>query len=145
MGLLLYVIQTEWRKHDRRANLDEDIVARSEIAADIMGAGIIDWRVSDAVVSYSEGWHRLFSEGAPTEDEEIFDWIDKLHPQCRALARENYEALIEGRVFEIEHEIKVRRRDGEYTTIRERGRSRLNVYGAATRVVLVQRLSRGES
>lgn len=145
IGLLLYVIQAEWRKHDRRANLDEDVVARSEIAADIMGAGIIDWRVADAVVSYSEGWQRLFSEGAPTEDEEIFDWIDKLHPECKALARENYEALIEGRIFEIQHEIKVRRRDGEYVTIRERGRSRLNASGAATRVVLVQRLSRGQS
>ncbi len=142
IGLLLYVIQTEWRKHDRRANLDEDVVARSEIAADIMGAGIVDWRVSDAVVSYSEGWQRLFSEGAPTEDEEIFDWIDKLHPDCRGVARENYEALIAGRIFEVEHELKVRRRDGDYITVRERGRARMNARGSATRVVLVQRLAR---
>ncbi|MCR9194846.1 MAG: PAS domain-containing protein [Hyphomonas sp.] len=143
ISLLLYVIQTEWKKHDRRANLDEDVVARSEIAADIMGAGIIDWRVTDAVVSYSEGWQRLFSDGAPTEDEEIFDWIDKLHPDCRSLARENYEALIAGRIFEVEHELKVRRRDGDYITVRERGRARMNAQGSATRVVLVQRLARG--
>lgn len=143
IGLLVYIIQTEWKKHDRRASLDEDVVARAEIAADIMGAGIIDWRVSDAVVSYSEGWQRLFSEGSPTEDEEIFDWIDKLHPDCRSQARENYEALLEGRIFEVEHEIQVRRRDGEYVSVRERGRARMNARGSATRVVLVQRPTRG--
>ncbi len=145
ISLLIYVIQTEWKKHDRRANYGEDLVARSEIAADIMGAGIIDWRVENGVVSYSEGWQRLFAEGASTEDEEIFDWVEKLHPDCQAQARENYEALLEGRIFEIEHELKVRRRDGEYVTVRERGRARLDAAGTAIRIVLVQRLSRGET
>lgn len=58
------------------------------------------------------------------------------------MARENYEALIAGRIFEVEHELKVRRRDGDYITVRERGRARMNARGSATRVVLVQRLAR---
>jgi len=142
VGLLIYVIQNEWQKHDRRASLDEDVVARSEIAADIMGAGIIDWRVSDAVISYSEGWQHLFSVGEPTDDEEIYDWIDKLHPDSKDTARANYQALIDGRVFEIEHEIKIRRRDGDYVTVRERGRARMNASGRTSRIVLVQRKTR---
>lgn len=143
VGALVYVVQTEWKKLDRRASLDEDIVARSEIAADIMGAGVIDWRVSDGIVSYSEGWQRLFSEDQSTGDEEIFDWIDRLHPEDQDSARENYQNLAEGRVFEIDQVIKVRRRNGRFVTVRERGRARLGPSGSASRVVLVQRNVRG--
>lgn len=142
IGLLIYVVQSEWSKHDRRTSVDEDTVARSEIAADILGAGIVDWRVADATVSYSEGWQRLFSDSAQTEDQEIFDWIDKLHPDIRTSARENYQALLDGVVFEVEHEIKVRRHDGNYITVHERGRARRNSSGQVTRVVLVQRRTR---
>lgn len=144
LGLLIYVIQTEWKKRDRRASLDEDTVARSEIAADILGAGIIDWRVSDAVIAYSEGWQRLFSADLETGDEEIYDWIDKMHPDSQNTARNNYQALLEGQVFEIHHEIAVRRRDGRYTIVRERGRARLDATGRASRIVLVQRKVREE-
>ena len=138
IGFLIYVIHSEWKKHDRRVSFDEDMIARTEIAADIMDAGIIDWRVSDAVISYSEGWQRLFSKGCPTGDEEIFDWIDKLHPDSQKNARENYQDLLEGRVFEVDHEIAVRCRDGDYITVRERGRARLDAAGKASRIVLVQ-------
>ncbi|MEL6473715.1 MAG: PAS domain-containing protein [Pseudomonadota bacterium] len=139
VGIFVYVLQNEWTKHDRRAALDEDAVARSEIAADMMNVGIIDWRVSDAAVFYSEGWQNLFASRGPAADQEIFDWLDRIHPNGRGAVRDTYTALLEGEVFEIDHEIQVRRTRGDYIWVRERGRARLDANGKPRRIILLQR------
>ncbi len=140
LTLVISIIQNEWARRDRRANTSADVVARADIACDILNAGIIDWSTADARVSYSRGWRDLMDpEGREeTLNEEIFDWIDRIHDEDRAMIRAGYQCLLDGEEEFLRQSFRVRRSDGVYIQIMEQAVARTDVDGRARRVVMVQ-------
>lgn len=136
--LITSLIQNEWRKRDRRANTAADVVARAEIASDILDAGIVDWCVADASVVYSKGWRDLLGYDSGMTREEIYDWIERIHPDDRPRARNAYQSLLNAEVESLEHNLRICCGDGAYAPVRERAALRTNDAGRPARIILVQ-------
>ncbi len=135
--LLISLFQNNWRKRDRRRSNSADVVARAEIASDLLNAGVIDWRVEDSSLVYSKGWRALFGYDDEHQREEIHDWINRIHEDERADARDRYQRLME-RPGELDHHIRIKRANGEYIQVRERGVARMGQDNRVSRIVLVQ-------
>ena len=135
--LALSLIQNEWRRQDKGDDNSENMAARARIAADIVSAGIVDWSVDEGSVDYSDGWAALLGYENIPQHEEIFDWIERIHPDDRFAARSAYEDLQQGNVTDLTHEIRVRTTDRSYIRIRERARMHQDSSGFR-HIVLVQ-------
>ena len=135
--LAISIVQNEWRRHDRRANTSADAVARAEIAADLLDAGVLEWRVADSGLSSSEGWRALFAVGASTAGEDISNWLERLHPDDEARARAAYQGLLDGPGETLNQPLRVRDGSGVYVEVQERARVRRDADGVPVRVVMV--------
>ncbi|MFC7292279.1 PAS domain-containing protein [Hirschia litorea] len=140
LGLLLTIslIQNEWHKSDRRRNNSADALARAEIASDMLQAGIIDWNVKDASVIYSQGWHNLYEYAKNLRKNEIYDHIDRIHPDDIESARNAYQNMLDGKTKTLEHTLRIRNSNGEYLNIFERCSVRQDHSGTPKHVILVQ-------
>lgn len=136
--LVLSLIQNEWRRQDRLDRDRGNMTARARIAGEIMSAGIIDWSVREGTLSYSEGWARMFGYEQSPQHEEVFDWVNRIHPDDRISARNHYEGLQDGTLGDLEHTIRVRKATGDYIHVRERARVHEDSANDERFVVLVQ-------
>lgn len=136
--LVLSLIQNEWRRQDKMDQDSGNMAARARIAGEIMSAGIIDWSINEGAVSYSEGWAHMFGYATPPQYEEVFDWIERIHPDDKLRIRSAYEDLQNGTVVDLAHTIRVRAVSGEYTRVHERGRVHIDAAGIDRHVILVQ-------
>lgn len=142
LALILAVsfVQNEWRRRDRRANTSADAVARAEIAADLLDAGVLEWRISDSGLSSSEGWRTLFAEGAAVADEDISNWLSRIHPDDEAAARQGYQSLQDGERDTLSQMLRVRGSSGAYIKVQERARVRRGRDDKPVRIVMVHTL-----
>ena len=136
--LVLSLIQNEWRRQDRLALERGNMSARARIAGEIMSAGIIDWSVREGGISYSEKWADIFGYASPPRHEEVFDWVERIHPEDREGVRAAYEELQSGTRQDLAHTIRVRSAAGNYLTIRERARVHEDAATSDKFVVMVQ-------
>lgn len=138
--LALSLIQNEWRRKDKGDDDSESMAARANIATNILSAGIIDWSIDEGSVDYSDGWAALLGYQSVPQQEEIFDWIERIHPDDRFAARGAYDDLQQGNVSEISHDIRVRTTDRKYVQVLERARMHQDSRGYR-HIVLVQTVS----
>ena len=136
--LTLSLIQNEWRRQDKVDQNSSNMAERARLAGEIMSAGIIDWSVNEGSVSYSEGWANMFGYHSPPQHEEVFDWIERVHPDDKLRARAVYEDLQNGTLDDLSHTIKVRTIDGKYRMVHERGRAHVDATGVDRHIILVQ-------
>lgn len=143
LGLLLVIslIQNEWQKRDRRRNDSADVLARAEIASDMLEAGIIDWKIKDASVVYSQGWHNLYQYDSKMRKDDIFDQIDRVHPDDIQRVRTDYQAMLDGETHSLDHSLRIRNSNGEFLNIHEKCVVRHDHQGAPKHIIIVQSLS----
>ncbi|KCZ92248.1 PAS domain-containing protein [Hyphomonas johnsonii] len=140
LGILLAVsiIQNEWQRQDKDTRNADLAAARADITCDLLSAGVIDWSVQDATVSYSDGWADMFAQGDEPRSEQIFDWVSRIHPEDRLAAREAYQRVLDGADVELVHRIRIRLATGLWVRVIERGRALIDANGQIVRIVLVQ-------
>ncbi len=146
LGLLLVIslIQNEWQKRDRRRNDSADVLARAEIASDMLEAGIIDWKIKDASVIYSQGWHNLYQYDSKMRKDDIFDQIDRVHPDDIQRVRTDYQTLLDGEAHALDHSLRIRNSLGEFLDIKEKCVVRHDHHGAPKHIIIVQSLASSE-
>lgn len=136
--LALSLIQNEWRRKDAEEEDTFLVLAQARASCDLLDAGAIDWSVKDGRIVYSQGWAEMFARGVKPEAEEVHDWICRIHPQDQEAAREVYQSLLDGRVSNIGHRIRIRLPSGLWVQVHERGQIVNDLDGRPARIVLVQ-------
>lgn len=136
--LAISLIQNEWQRHDHEQQDTDLILAQARASCDLLDAGVIEWSVADARVTYSQGWAGMFAEGASPESEEIFDWIARIHPDDRLAARDHYQDFLDGKVTQVEHCIRIRMSSSMWVPVIERGRAIHGADGHLASICLVQ-------
>ncbi|MGE6698425.1 PAS domain-containing protein [Hyphomonas sp. NPDC076900] len=136
--LALSLIQNEWRRDDAENEDAFLVLAQARASCDLLDAGVIDWSLRDGRIVYSEGWADMFARGVKPASEEAHDWISRIHPQDQDAARETYQSMLDGRVNDIEHRIRIRLPSGLWVQVLERGRAVSGLDGMPARIVLVQ-------
>lgn len=136
--LALSLIQNEWQRKDAEQEDTFLVLAQARASCDLLDAGAIDWSVKDGRIVYSQGWAEMFARGVKPQAEEAHDWICRIHPQDQEAAREIYQSLLDGKVSDIEHRLRIRLPLGLWAQVLERGRAINGLDGKPARIVLIQ-------
>jgi diguanylate cyclase (GGDEF)-like protein/PAS domain S-box-containing protein len=101
--------------------------------------GVWDWNLVTGECGYSASWFDMLGY-APGELEQASDlWLELTHPDDRARAIESGERHLRGETAEIETEIRLRRKDGTWLWVLDRGGIvERDADGRPTRMVGVQ-------
>jgi PAS domain S-box-containing protein len=94
---------------------------RWRLALEAVGDGVWDWAPATGTVFTSHSWKSMLGHG----DDEISDrragWDERIHPDDRAAACAELDRHLTGAVPCYRHEHRMRRKDGSYTWILDRG------------------------
>lgn len=83
--------------------------------------GVWDWNLVSGECGYSASWFDMLGY-APGELEQTSDlWLELTHPDDRARAIDSGERHLRGETAEIETEIRLRRKDGTWLWVLDRG------------------------
>ena len=95
---------------------------RLAFALDASSDGLWDWDVADNHVWFSDRWQSMLGYEPGELPPHLSSWETLIHPSDAAHVRERLAAHLEGRspVYEIEH--RIRRKDGSWMWILDRGK-----------------------
>ncbi len=110
----------------RRKKVEEQLKeseARWHFAMESAGDGLWDWDLETGKTYHSERWLAMLGEeGHGGDISGVEAWRERLHPEDRAAASEAIEKHLRGETDAYVSEYRMRRRDGSYSWILDRGR-----------------------
>lgn len=109
----------EKRDQARRAQADSE--ARWRLALEAVGDGVWDWRPKTGVVNHSRSWARMLGYEESEIDRTLASWISRVHPDDAAEVNRVLTEHLEGRTPLYVREYRLRRKDGEYIWVLDRG------------------------
>jgi PAS domain S-box-containing protein len=108
--------------------------ARYELVLEGAGGGIWDWDVPNRRVHFSPRWKQIRGYAANEISDSETEWSENIHPEdaprVMAAVREHFE----GRTVVFEEEYRVRRKDGSYLWILDRGKAVRDADGQVVRM-----------
>jgi PAS domain S-box-containing protein len=120
-------------EYQRREELRESH-ARYERVLEGAGGGIWDWDVPNRRVHFSSRWKQLRGYAANEVSDSETEWSGGIHPEdatrVMAAVREHFD----GRTDVFEEEYRVRRKDGSYMWILDRGKAIRDAAGQVVRM-----------
>lgn len=100
--------------------------------------GVYDWDLTTHRVVYSSHWkamHGFSQEGNENEDESPEQWSERIHSDDRARVLGHLNEYLAGKRQEFREEYRIRRRDGRWIWVLDRGVGLWNKAGQAVRLV----------
>ena len=115
----LWRIGNEWRRLDEDWDHAQGVTDRYDAVASAMNASVLEWSPLDGKIRYGGDWIEHFGDENLRQTDEIFHWIERIHPDDVTRARMTYERLQYGRLESSCHDIRVRSTNGDWITLRE--------------------------
>ncbi len=110
---------------------------RYSLVLDGIADGLWDWDLSQNSVFFSNNWRKLF--GLTDLNEEAYEsiqfWLDRVHPEDRAMVDQELESRRKGSLEPLRVEHRMLHVDGSFRWVLARGRIRLNDKGEPYRFV----------
>lgn len=108
---------------------------RWRFALDGAGHGVWDWD-HETGIYYSPSWKSMLGHKDDEIGNQRREWIGRIHPDDRAAALAEFERHRRGEIAIYETEYRLRRKDGQYIWVHDRGRAlRRDANGWPLRVV----------
>jgi PAS domain S-box-containing protein len=108
--------------------------ARYELVLEGAGGGIWDWDVPNRRIHFSARWKQMRGYAANELSDSETEWSGNIHPEdaprVMAAVREHFE----GRTEFFEEEYRVRRKDGSYLWVLDRGKAVRDAAGQVVRM-----------
>jgi len=127
------------RDISRRVALEADLNTREKqlwFALNEASDGLWDWDVRTGQVFFSPQLKRMLGYGPDEMAPTLETWSHNVHPQDAERVMGLLDSHLQGRRVRYEAEYRLRRRNGEYLWVHDRGRvCERDARGAATRVV----------
>lgn len=108
---------------------------RLDFALHGSSAGIWDWRLDRNHTYYSPRWLSLLGFGEAALPSHPEEWLKRVHPEDLPQVMQRLNAHLEGEKDFFESEHRLRRKDGSYLWVLERGRAIRDEDGRAFRMV----------
>ena len=83
--------------------------------------GLWDWNLRTGTAYYSPRWKSQLGYGPGELDADIDEWLNRVHPEDRALVEGELEALRSDQSAHMEAEHRLRHKDGQYRWMLARG------------------------
>lgn len=96
---------------------------RFKLSMEATSDGLWDSDVASGRVYYNPAYYRILGYEPEDFKDNDFDWLQSVHPDDVARARAVDAACIEGRSDYIDHEYRMRTKDGGYRWVHARGKS----------------------
>jgi diguanylate cyclase (GGDEF)-like protein/PAS domain S-box-containing protein len=96
--------------------------------------GLWVWDLRADCVYYSTRWKSMLGYGEDEVGESVDDWFSRVHPDDVEMLRAAVELHRRGETSSIEHEHRMRCKDGEHRWMLTRGLAERDASGAATRI-----------
>ncbi|GJE45536.1 sensor domain-containing phosphodiesterase [Methylobacterium soli] len=122
----------------RLLRAERDIREREEryrLAEQATKDAIWDWDLVTDAISWGEAAETLFGPRPPEADLTGAQWIERIHPEDRDRARATIAGAVDGTEDHYSDEYRVRRGDGTYAQVLDRGFVIRSGTGAALRMV----------
>ena len=99
-----------------------------------LGIGIWDWNVKTGYVYYSKGWKELLGYGQDELQGTFDEWKELLHPEDVDLAMDALESHITGKTAIYESIYRLKKKDGSFIWVEDKGVKKLNDQGDIVRM-----------
>ena len=107
---------------------------RYALAARGANDGLWDWNRITNDVYYSPRWKAMLGWGEEAIGDDIAEWFSRVHPADRAALDDRIAAHLRGETAHFEHEHRMRRADGTYRWMMNRGLAVRGLAGDAVRI-----------
>jgi PAS domain S-box-containing protein len=133
MPVLRARIRSQLAQQVARAHGDEE----KRYALAVLGSndGLWDWSLETNRLSLSPRWKRLLGFEEHELPDEPASWLDRIHPQDRAIVDERLHAHLAGETAHFSSEHRVREKNGGFRWVLSRGLAFRNASGGARRIV----------
>lgn len=107
-----YTVDITERKHLELALREHE--ERCKLAIESTGDGVWDWDVKRNIVTYSDHWNEKLGQHDTSANGVTADWLERVHPEDRALTIANGQQLTDGTTERSEIEVRMRGPDGRW-------------------------------
>lgn len=133
-ALLTINEQLESRIAQRTAEL-QTALNRWNLVTQATHDGVYDWDLTTHQVVYSPHWKTMHGFSTVDEDESPEQWLERIHPDDRARVLDHLDAYLTRRRQEFREEYRIRRGDGGWIWVLDRGIALWSEAGHAVRMV----------
>ncbi len=125
---------TEIQRNATALRISEERLA---FAIEGSGDGLWDWDIPSSTVFYSRSWKEMLGEYVPGEiGSGLEEWESRLHPDDRERVLAELQQHLDGKAALYLSEHRIRRKDGSYMWVLDRGRvAELDALGSPIRVI----------
>ncbi len=110
---------TEQREAEKKLRASE---ARWQFALEGAGDGVWDWDAETGEVFFSRQWKAMLGYEEEEVENHISEWESRIHPEDRDLALQDLKDHLAGRTEVYRNEHRLRKKDGSYAWILDRGK-----------------------
>jgi PAS domain S-box-containing protein len=97
--------------------------------------GVWDWDLVHDVLYYSPRWKEMHGFSQVDVVEHIDEWVGRIHPDDRKSVLGRLQDYLHGRLPEFREEYRIRRKDGIWMWVLDRGVAIFNEQGRAVRII----------
>lgn len=133
-ALLVINEQLESRIAQRTEQL-KTALDRWELVTQATHDGVYDWDLTTDRVVYSSHWKAMHGFSDDDEDESAQQWLERIHPDDHPRVLDHLEGYLAGKRPEFGEEYRIRRRDGQWIWVLDRGIALRDKTGRAVRLV----------
>lgn len=126
--------QLESRIAQRTGQL-QTALDRWEIVTQATHDGVYDWDLTTHLVVYSPHWKTMHGFSPQDEDESSEKWSERIHPDDRGRVLGHLDEYLARKRAEFREEYRIRRCDGRWIWVLDRGITLWNEAGQAVRLV----------
>jgi PAS domain S-box-containing protein len=132
-GLSIFFQDVTEQRRNREAL--EASIERFEIATRVVRDIIYDWNIEEKRIRWNDNYYSVFKYDPASPHDDINIWLEHLHPDDRARTSSSLSEAIKGKSNFWQSEYRLRRGDGFYADLLDRGYIMRDSNGKALRMV----------
>ncbi|MCP9473449.1 MAG: PAS domain-containing protein [Nitrospira sp.] len=119
----------------RRTEQLQAALDRWELVTQATHDGVYDWDLTTNRVVYTPHWKAMHGFSDQDDDESPAQWSERIHPEDRHRVLDHLHDYLAGNQREFREEYRIRRRDGRWIWVLDRGIALRDETGKAVRLV----------
>jgi PAS domain S-box-containing protein len=119
--LIAVLVAAALEKRDQARRAQADSETRWRLALEAVGDGVWDWRPKTGVVNHSRSWARMLGYEQSEIDRTFASWSTRIHPDDLPGVNRALAEHLEGRTLLYVQEYRLRRKNGGYIWVLDRG------------------------